>query len=97
MTEREHNPPALGERAVELAILSLVTQAGPGKSISTEDAARTLALDWHAKLSAVRRAALRMAQAGMIDILRKGKRVDPADAKGVIRLALPGHFPQQQG
>jgi len=86
-------PPPLGERAVEAAILSLVTAAGAGKSITPEDAARALALDWQAKLSAVRRAAVRMAEAGMIDILRKGKRVDPTTAKGVIRLALPGHVP----
>jgi hypothetical protein len=97
MSEREHTPQPLGERAVELAILSLVSQAGAGKSISTEEAARALGPDWHAKLSAVRRAALRLAEAGMIDILRKGKRVEPASAKGVVRLALPSQTPPSEG
>ena len=63
---------------------------GPGKSISPTDVAR--ALDpgpddaWHQKLSAVRRAAIRLAELGTIEILRKGKPVDPATARGVIRL-----------
>jgi hypothetical protein len=87
-------PPPVGERAVEATILRLLAEAGAGKSITPEDAARALAPDWQTKLSAVRRAAIRLAEAGMIDILRKGKRVEPGTAKGVIRLALPGHFPQ---
>ncbi len=38
----------------------------------------------------VRRAALRLAEAGQIDILRKGRRIAPEAAKGVIRLRLAG-------
>ncbi len=97
MTERSIThppaPPPIGERAVEAAILSLVTACEPGRSITPEDAARALALDWQAKLSAVRRAAIRLAEAGLIDILRKGKRVEPGAAKGVIRLAAPKSAP----
>ena len=89
MTDHPPAPPPVGERAVEIAILSLVNECGAGKSISTEEAARALALDWQTKLSAVRRAAVRLAEAGMIDILRKGKRVEPSAARGVIRLSLP--------
>jgi hypothetical protein len=94
MTDHPPAPPPIGERAVEAAILSLVNAAGLGKSITPEDAARALALDWQTKLSAVRRASVRLAQAGMIDILRKGKPVDPSAAKGVIRLTLPQPKPQ---
>jgi hypothetical protein len=36
----------------------------------------------------VRRAAVRLAQEGRIDILRKGKPVDPLGVKGVIRLRV---------
>jgi hypothetical protein len=39
----------------------------------------------------VRQAAIRLAQAGRIEILRKGKPVDPAGVRGVIRLRIiPG-------
>lgn len=81
--------PATGERAVDIAILSLVAARGAGKSICPTEAAQALGPDWRGKLSAVRRAAIRLAEAGQIDILRKGKRVEPAEARGVIRLALP--------
>ena len=93
MAEREFNPPVLGERAVEAAILSLVHAAGPENSISPSEAAQALSPDWRAKLSAVRRAAIRLADAGQISILRKGKPVPTAEAKGVIRLALPRTTP----
>lgn len=96
MTEREHNPPPLGERAVEAAILALVAAAGPGKSISPNEAAQALGPDWRAKLTAVRRAASRLAEAGRIDILRKGKRIEPSEAKGVVRLALPAQTPNSE-
>ena len=44
---------------------------------------------WRRHLSAVRRAALRLAQDGRVEVLRKGKPVAPAEARGVIRLRLP--------
>jgi len=43
---------------------------------------------WHRHLSAVRRGALRLAGEGRIDLLRKGKKVPPEQARGVIRLRL---------
>jgi hypothetical protein len=46
-------------------------------------------------MTPVRRAAIGLALAGRIDILRKGKPVDPVDVRGVIRLRLhgPGEVP----
>ena len=76
-------------------ILALTNAAGPAGSISPTDAAhgvaRALGTDsnpdaWHQYLSAVRRAAIRLAQDGRIDVLRKGKPVAPEGVKGVIRL-----------
>ncbi len=43
---------------------------------------------WHRHLSAVRRAALRLAGEGQVEVLRKGKPVAPEAARGVIRLRL---------
>ncbi len=93
MAEREFQPVAVGERAVELAILSLLHACGVEKSISPSEAAQALSPDWRAKLSAVRRAAIRLAEDGQISILRKGKPVPPSEAKGVIRLSLPRSTP----
>ena len=43
---------------------------------------------WHRHLSAVRRMAQHLAGEGRVEILRKGKPVAPAEARGVIRLRL---------
>lgn len=54
---------------------------------------------WHRHLSAVRRTALRLATDGRVEVLRKGKPVPVADARGVIRLRLPpdGAAPEPHG
>lgn len=75
---------------VEAAILELVSQRGPCKSICPSEAARLVGGEnWHGELPLVRRVAVQLALAGKIQILRKGKPVaDAADVKGVIRLRL---------
>jgi len=77
----------------EAAILDLLATQGAGKSISPTDAARALAGNsagdaWRAKLAPIRLAAQRLARAQKIEFLRKGKRVAPEAAHGVIRLRL---------
>ncbi len=67
-------------------ILQLTAERGSAKSICPSEAARALSPEWQALLPAVRRAAVTLAEAGRIDILRKGKPVGPAEARGVIRL-----------
>ncbi|MBU6498922.1 MAG: DUF3253 domain-containing protein [Rhodospirillales bacterium] len=78
----------------EAEILRLAAAAGAGRSISPTEVARALAPGpgdaWRSRLTAIRRAAIRLAEAGQIDILRKGKPVAAADARGVIRLRLRG-------
>lgn len=82
------------------AILSLLAERQPGRSVSPEDVARAVAAGrarpsdppdlWRRYLSAVRQQSLHLARAGRLVILRKGKPVDPVKpVKGVIRLALP--------
>ena len=44
---------------------------------------------WHRHLSAIRRTALRLAEDGRVEVLRKGRPVPAAEARGVIRLRLP--------
>jgi hypothetical protein len=72
----------------EAAILALVTARGPAKSICPSEAARALGEDWHAHMHAVRQAAIALARAGRIEILRKGKPISPDEIKGVIRLRI---------
>ena len=43
---------------------------------------------WHKHLSAVRRTARHLASEGRVEVLRKGKPVPVAEARGVIRLRL---------
>jgi hypothetical protein len=78
--------------AAETAILTLVMQRGPDKSICPTDAARALAGNppddsWRRSLAPIRQAAKRLAAAGRIEILHKGKPV--TELHGVVRLRLP--------
>ncbi len=74
---------------IETAILALTEARGPDASICPSEVARALAPEaWRPLLGAVRRQAAGLAAAGRIDILRKGKRVDPGELRGVIRLRV---------
>lgn len=77
--------------AVETAILNVLAEHPPGRTVTPEEVARALASadDWHQHLTSVRRAAVKLALDGRLVIYRKGKPVDPADFKGVYRLGLP--------
>lgn len=70
------------------AILSLVAERGPGKSICPSEAARLVdPADWRAQMDAVRGAAAALAREGVIVATQKGRPVDIAAAKGPVRLA----------
>jgi hypothetical protein len=87
-------PLAAPDATAVQAILDLVQARGPEKSICPTDAARAMAGDaadadaWRRFLPRVRVAAVHLAQAGAIDILRKGKRISPDAMHGVVRLRL---------
>ncbi len=73
-------------------ILRLCADRGPGKSICPSEVARALAGNdetaWRPLLRAVRREAFRLAAEGRILVLRKGREIAPAAARGVIRLRI---------
>ncbi len=75
---------------LEATILRLTAACGADKSVSPIDVARAFDADegeaWRRHLTAIRKAALRLAAAGHIEILRKGKPVPAEDVRGVIRL-----------
>ena len=77
-------------RSIEDAILSLLAERGPGKSIDPSEAARAVdAEGWRRLLPQVRATAVGLARQGRLAILRHGKPVDPEGFKGVYRLRLP--------
>ena len=82
-------------------MLALAAQRGEGKTISPSDVARALAGDhpdgWGPLMRPVRQVAVRLMKEGRIDILRKGRPVDPDDFRGVYRLALPNPALAEQG
>lgn len=76
---------------IETSILALTEARGSEKSICPSEVARALKPEgWQSLMTAVRQAAIRLSEAGRIDILRKGKPVAPAQVHGVIRLRLRG-------
>jgi hypothetical protein len=62
-----------------------------GATICPSDAARALLPDgdWRALMDDVRRVAADEAGAGRLEVRQGGRRVDPAGARGPIRLARP--------
>jgi hypothetical protein len=86
---------APGERLDELeaAILELLTERGPGKTICPSEAAKHVGgkearRDWEGLMEPAREAARRLAKAGRLRVTQKGKVVDATEAKGPIRLGL---------
>jgi hypothetical protein len=80
----------LDRQAIAAEILRQTTDRGPAASICPSEVARALAPEtWRSELGAVRREAARLAEAGQIEILRKGKPVPAAELRGVIRLRRP--------
>ena len=82
-------------RAIEAALLRLVAERGPDKTVDPQEAARALSGghpdQWGPLMQPIRRAAVALAEEGRMVILRKGKPVDPRNFKGVYRLAAPRH------
>lgn len=78
--------------AIAAEILRRTAARGAAKSVCPSEVARALAPEeerWRPLMGEVRRAALELARQGRIEVLRKGRPVDPAGAvRGVIRLRI---------
>ena len=72
------------------AILELLHERGPGKSICPSEAARRALPgdEWREAMEPVREAARLLASEGVIDVTQKGSVVDPKTARGAIRYRL---------
>ncbi|MEU3246442.1 DUF3253 domain-containing protein [Streptomyces sp. NPDC006875] len=84
---------SLSEKAMESAILGLLEQRASGASICPSEVAR--ALDrrrgdkWREFMEPVRRAADRLADAGLVVITQSGVPVDVRHVQGPIRIRRP--------
>jgi hypothetical protein len=74
------------DRALEERLLAMAEARGPGKTLCPSEVARAHADDWRPLMERVRQAARRLAAQGRIEVLQKGRVVDPSDAAGPIRL-----------
>ncbi|NKE47908.1 DUF3253 domain-containing protein [Roseomonas frigidaquae] len=79
--------------AITAEILRQTALRGPEKSICPSEVARALAPEedaWRRLMGPIRAAAIRLARAGQVEVLRKGKPVGTDTAiRGVIRLRAP--------
>ena len=77
---------------IEAAIVALLADRAPGRSICPSEAARRVDPDdWRRLMPQVRAVAVALARAGRLEITRHGKRADPDAFKGVYRLRHPEH------
>ena len=75
---------------IEAAIFEKLSGLAPGKSIEPADVAKALQPEqWQRMLPRVKTVAIGLMRHGRLTITKKGKPVDPASVKGVIRLRLP--------
>jgi hypothetical protein len=76
---------------IEAAILALLARRDPGKTICPSDAARALAGDaaFRPLMEPVRATARDMAARGTLEWTQRGELIDPASARGPVRLRLP--------
>jgi hypothetical protein len=74
----------------ERAILNLLAQRDPGRTICPSEAARALGGDdgFRPLMPLVRDAAADLVARGELEVVQSGEVVDPADARGPIRLRL---------
>jgi hypothetical protein len=77
------------DQTLESAILDLLAQRGPGKTICPSDAARQVdPHGWRSLMDKTRQAAQRLVDQGAIVVTQQGKIVDPSKTKGPIRLKI---------
>ncbi len=85
------------DRALESAITTLLDEQAVGATISPSEAAKLVALDhgadddhWRDLMEPARAAARRLVAAGEVEIVQRGRVVDPSTAKGAIRIRRRG-------
>ncbi len=85
------------DQALESAITMLLDERAGGATICPSEAARLVAHDqgvdgdgWRDLMEPARAAARRLVAAGQVEIVQRGRAVDPSTAKGAIRIRRRG-------
>ncbi|ESQ81624.1 hypothetical protein AEAC466_20835 [Asticcacaulis sp. AC466] len=75
---------------IEDTILVLLSQVRDGESISPNDVAKTIDREnWQRELPKIRAVIIGLARQEKLQVLRKGKPIEPEGFKGVYRVRLP--------
>lgn len=76
------------DRRLEQAILDILADRARGASMCPSEAARAVASNdaWPHLMEPARRAARRLERAGRIEIMQKGRAVDPSEFRGPVRI-----------
>lgn len=79
------------DRALEQGLLELAATRGRAKTFCPSEVARQVApADWRPLMERTRRAARRLIAQGKLEMLQRGRIVDPSRARGAIRLRVRG-------
>ncbi|MEM7705177.1 MAG: DUF2256 and DUF3253 domain-containing protein [Pseudomonadota bacterium] len=79
------------DQELEAAIVTLLSERAAGATICPSEAARRVAPDednWRPLMERTRMAARRLHHVGRLEILQRGRPIDPSRAKGPVRLRL---------
>jgi hypothetical protein len=83
----------ISDEAVIETIIQLCAAAWPDETVRPEDIAMALhEPEWQALTKRIRLAVKQLAEAGLVQILRKGKPAEPDDFKGIYRVQLADSF-----
>lgn len=83
----------ISDEAMFETILQLCAASWPDETVRPEEIAMTLhEVEWQALTKRIRLAVKQLAEAGHVQILRKGKPAEPDDFKGVYRVRLADSF-----
>ena len=78
------------DEAIRAVLTDLALRRGKGKTFCPSAAAREIGGAWRGHMAAVRRVAGMMQDEGALQASQRGASVDPRQAKGPIRLGVPG-------
>ena len=81
------HPPVDHGAALEDAVMGLLARRAPGATICPSEAARAVDPEgWRELMDDARAAARRLVDAGEVEVTQGGQPVDPATARGPIRI-----------
>lgn len=86
---QERKKRKISDEEVRETILQLCREAGADKAVAPAAVAQALlAEEWQSLLKRIRLTAVQLAEAGQIEILRKGEPADPREFKGLYKLRI---------